>query len=383
MSLYFTTWGLAVLGAVLLAPRCAPEAPWTARVVLGALASIVIVGSKLGYILEMHWFPNDGYFQHIANDPLFGFRIVGGIVLLGLALPAVAAIAGFSPGRFGDRCMPVLCGALVLIHLGCFANGCCFGEITNLPWGVTYPVGSWAFHLQARREQLDLLTVMAAKPVHPLQLYHASLAGAVLCVSGWALPRSTRPGEIQALTYMLLMGGLATLEVFRPVTMLLYSAVAPVLAAICGVVFLSIRMRRVGKGSEQMRNRVAWCLVALGMVAWSNAVPAQLRTASGTWTSGDGTKSGGWSATFGVGEVNSEGVVTTVDGKIDFTNMPTLKGGKLNGSLSPGKITFGVMYDSVEQGTFEGTVAEGGDLSGTFELPDGFRGTWEGEGQDQ
>ena len=64
-------------------------------------------------------------------------------------------------------------------RLGCFAQGCCHGRPTELPWGVAYtdPASS------VRAELLGL-------PLHPVQLYEAAGELAIgLWVMLWLLPR--------------------------------------------------------------------------------------------------------------------------------------------------------------------------------------------------
>ena len=55
-------------------------------------------------------------------------------------------------------------------RVGCLLNGCCFGSITTLPWGINYPIGTPAhwLHLFA-----DLIpnTHLSSLNVHPIQLY--------------------------------------------------------------------------------------------------------------------------------------------------------------------------------------------------------------------
>lgn len=49
-----------------------------------------------------------------------------------------------------------------LLRLGCFANGCCWGKMTSLPWAVTY------YHP-------DSVMPFQGVPVHPVQLYDSLL----------------------------------------------------------------------------------------------------------------------------------------------------------------------------------------------------------------
>ena len=55
-------------------------------------------------------------------------------------------------------------------RVGCLLNGCCFGSITTLPWGINYPIGTPAhwLHLFA-----DLIpnTHLSSLSIHPIQLY--------------------------------------------------------------------------------------------------------------------------------------------------------------------------------------------------------------------
>jgi hypothetical protein len=55
---------------------------------------------------------------------------------------------------------------------GCFLTGCCFGHPTDLPWGVHYGPGSFAFILH---RELGLLASGASQSlaVHPYQLYES------------------------------------------------------------------------------------------------------------------------------------------------------------------------------------------------------------------
>jgi phosphatidylglycerol:prolipoprotein diacylglycerol transferase len=75
-------------------------------------------------------------------------------------LPAwkVADLAGF--------CIPLGIG---FGRLGCFFAGCCFGDVCDFPWAVSFPAGS-----PAAGVHLDAQWIGAGDPslpVHPAQLY--------------------------------------------------------------------------------------------------------------------------------------------------------------------------------------------------------------------
>jgi len=52
----------------------------------------------------------------------------------------------------------------------CFLNGCDFGTVTSLPWGVSFPHGSIPFFAQLQSGLISR-TALESLPVHPLQIY--------------------------------------------------------------------------------------------------------------------------------------------------------------------------------------------------------------------
>ena len=57
-------------------------------------------------------------------------------------------------------------------RLGCMFSGCCFGTVTELPWGISYGVGNLAHWLHFHTAQIADLNGNSL-PVHPVQLYES------------------------------------------------------------------------------------------------------------------------------------------------------------------------------------------------------------------
>ncbi len=80
----------------------------------------------------------------------------GGLELLGGVAAAVAVILLYIhhhklPMRhYLDVLAIGLTVALMFGRIGCFLNGCCYGKPTDLPWGVQFPYGSFAYDSQVR-----------------------------------------------------------------------------------------------------------------------------------------------------------------------------------------------------------------------------------------
>lgn len=123
-----------------------------------------LIGSKLLHILIN--------IPSFMDDPMLIFKnFGGGFVFFGGYLAAMLFIILMNRYyhigilRLFDIYSPAVALGLGITRIGCFLSGCCFGIPTDLPWGVTFPEGSFA-----HKHYHELC------PIHPTQLY-SSLNG--------------------------------------------------------------------------------------------------------------------------------------------------------------------------------------------------------------
>ncbi len=155
----------------------------TRKVAIILLAGLIFaaIGARL-----MHRITSPGLY---IDDPglLYSFRRAG-LALYGgffAAIPAVVILCrlfSIDAWRLSDYLAPGLAIAAVLVRIGCFLNGCCYGKPTKLPWGVSYPFGS-----SAHADQLENGAVSIFEPplpVHPTQIYEAvaAIIGLILII---------------------------------------------------------------------------------------------------------------------------------------------------------------------------------------------------------
>jgi phosphatidylglycerol:prolipoprotein diacylglycerol transferase len=108
--------------------------------------------------------------------------------------------------------VPAVASGLVLLRIGCFLNGCCPGEPTSLPWGVTFPYGSTAWSNQVLSGEGGVLGLVGnVEPVHPAQLYEAGAAVLWAVVAVWVGRRGAPPGA----TAMVFATGLLAFRVLN------------------------------------------------------------------------------------------------------------------------------------------------------------------------
>jgi phosphatidylglycerol:prolipoprotein diacylglycerol transferase len=205
---------LALVGSVGLAAwrarreRLDPELFYDLAVwlILGGL-----VGARVFFVAQ--------YWRTTVHSLLDVFKIwEGGIVLYGSILGGLAAFLLYRRLRpfpllpALDVIAPSLALGIAIGRLGCFMNGCCYGDPCDLPWAVAFPgprVGvpgdpalpipgspPWANQVREGRipESADW-----SLPTHPTQLYSA-LDGLILCLLLSAyFPIRRRDGEVMAL----------------------------------------------------------------------------------------------------------------------------------------------------------------------------------------
>ena len=165
------------------------------------LALFVFVGGLVGaraFYVAQYW---GDRVKSVADI----FRIwEGGIVLYGsiiggtLVFFAYRALRPFPLLPALDSIAPALALGIAIGRLGCFLNGCCYGDVCNLPWAVSFPepAAPWVAHRQAG---LIGENVHQSLPVHPTQLYSVADGLILMTLLLAYAPLRKRDGEVMAL----------------------------------------------------------------------------------------------------------------------------------------------------------------------------------------
>jgi phosphatidylglycerol:prolipoprotein diacylglycerol transferase len=133
----------------------------------------VIIGGRLGYVI----FYNLTYY---LQNPLHIFTVwEGGMSFHGGAIGVI--LIGylfcrknkFSFYQLADPAMPLVSIGLGLGRLGNFINGELYGRITDVPWGMVFPLSD-------------------GQPRHPSQLYEAFLEGLILFIISLIILKKVR-----------------------------------------------------------------------------------------------------------------------------------------------------------------------------------------------
>lgn len=154
---FFVMTIVAFCAAAFLAARRARQAGLRPRQigVLGAVTLFsMVVGSRLGYMAVYAGY----YREHLSSIWKInsdGLSLAGGFLAVCLTVPFLLRRYQKPVWATIDRMiLPLVLGQMI-IRVGCFLQGCCYGRLTRLPWGVQYP--------------------LEAVHRHPTQLYEVSL----------------------------------------------------------------------------------------------------------------------------------------------------------------------------------------------------------------
>ncbi|HEV3162572.1 MAG TPA: prolipoprotein diacylglyceryl transferase [Isosphaeraceae bacterium] len=168
------------------------------------LALWVFVGGLLGarlFYVAQYW----GVRVHTLWDV---FKIwEGGIVFYGSVIGGTAAfflyraLRPFPLGPVLDVIAPAIALGIALGRLGCFLNGCCYGDVCDprqIPWAVSFPQESspWRDHVE---HGLISRSAPRSLPVHPTQIYSAIDGLVLLFLLNAYFPLRRRDGEVMAL----------------------------------------------------------------------------------------------------------------------------------------------------------------------------------------
>jgi phosphatidylglycerol:prolipoprotein diacylglycerol transferase len=155
----------------------------------------VIIGGRLLYVI-FHW-------QQYDQNPLDIFALwKGGMMFFGGFIGGLIASILYlrkekiSISVFADIIAPAIALGTFFTRIGCFLNGCCFGQPSSLPWAVKFPPGCAAGKYQVHQ---------GIERLHPTQLY-SSIFGFLLFFFLWhRLKQPHKDGQVFSL-YLLSYG---------------------------------------------------------------------------------------------------------------------------------------------------------------------------------
>lgn len=134
-----------------------------------------IIGARLFYVLyhlsefSGHWLNTINPFGSGGTIGIAGLNLYGGLVT---AIGAGVLYIWLKKVPFWptmDLFAPPLAIGTFFTRIGCFLNGCCFGQTCSLPWGVHFPQGSIPY------------AIFGNQAIHPTQLY-MSLYGLIMFI---------------------------------------------------------------------------------------------------------------------------------------------------------------------------------------------------------
>ncbi|MBN1961191.1 MAG: prolipoprotein diacylglyceryl transferase [Deltaproteobacteria bacterium] len=180
----------------------------------------------LGFYVLLVGFIGGRLLFMVANLPLYiehPIRLIkiwyGGFVWYGSFISAALFIFYYSRKhripffKYADIIIPYMALAHAIGRIGCFAAGCCYGAPTQMPWGVSFPIGSLVH--QAQQSTGLIKYTDSPLPVHPTQLYESLVEFALFVLLIFWRQRKMYEGQL-LVVWLLFYGILrAVIEQFR------------------------------------------------------------------------------------------------------------------------------------------------------------------------
>lgn len=101
-----------------------------------------VLGSRLAYILVYQWqdlLANPTAVLSLSNGGFSGLVWYGALILDVPLFGWFLRRKGYPAWRILDIFSPFVALGYAIVRIGCFLNGCCYGEVTNSVLGVVFP----------------------------------------------------------------------------------------------------------------------------------------------------------------------------------------------------------------------------------------------------
>lgn len=188
-SYYVCAAMAGIIGAVLsvIYLRRKRQGVWAFLLPIIVLLAAVIGARLLNFITNPRAFLKEFKVWTFSYQKL---SLMGGLIAGAAVIIIYCLLRREKPAAVADAFTVPAAAGIMLLKLGCFLNGCCFGKPTDGPFGMVFPANEAKYYF------FNSMKIISAKSpvVHPTQLYEiaGALLSAILAVS---LPKVLRLKE--------------------------------------------------------------------------------------------------------------------------------------------------------------------------------------------
>ncbi len=190
----------AFLGSMQIAARRARREGLDPEIIYD-LAMWVFVGGIIGargFYVAQYWGTQIHTFWQIFELWKGGIVLYGSILGGSLAFFLYRVVRPFPLRPMLDVVAPALAFGIAIGRLGCFLNGCCWGDTCDLPWAVTFPRDSPPWIAEMGRGLVPPDSLHSLR-LHPTQLYSTIDGLILLTLLNAYYPLRRRDGEVMGL----------------------------------------------------------------------------------------------------------------------------------------------------------------------------------------
>lgn len=198
---YAVTMALGFMAALMLANHRVEKRGIDLQKVLNMEVWLILCGlggSRLMFVI-LEW---DHFRNNLLDIPLFwkgGLVYYGGFLLALVFCLVYCVRVGLPMLACSDIAAPSVVTGQFFGRIGCLFGGCCYGAVTDLPWGMRFPA-----------------TTNDTLARHPTQVYELLLLGVIFGILNWYYARRDRPLGTVMVMYGYLYGiARFIVEIFR------------------------------------------------------------------------------------------------------------------------------------------------------------------------
>ena len=161
-----------------------------------------VIGARILYVI-VDWEKFEPNYWDILRIDKGGLVFYGGPLFTAIPLWWIMKKRQISIWAYSDLVMPATILGLGFGRIGCLASGCCYGRPAEVPWAITYPLGSRASE------------AYWGHALHPAPLYEFFLCLAIVAACAWLNRRKRQHGETFFFTIFAYAIGRAVIELYR------------------------------------------------------------------------------------------------------------------------------------------------------------------------